>query len=100
MLDAKQRQNLRGQAHALKPVVMIGAQGVTDALFAELEVALDAHELIKLRLPQLEHVARDSMVETLCARSHAEAVGRIGRILILYRARPATANTSKSIKRR
>ncbi len=89
MLDAKQRQKLRGQAHALKPVILIGAQGLSKTLLAELEVALDAHELIKARLPQLEHAARDEMIAALVSASHAEVVGRIGRIVILYRARPA-----------
>lgn len=95
MLDAKQRQNLRGQAHTLKPVVMIGAQGVTDALLAELEIALDAHELIKVRLPQVEHPARDAMITQLLSTSHAEVVGRIGRIVILYRPRPAAKTPKK-----
>ncbi|MBU2806158.1 YhbY family RNA-binding protein, partial [Acidithiobacillus ferridurans] len=48
MLDAKHRQALRGQAHALKPVVIIGAHGITDAVLAELEVAIHAHELVKV----------------------------------------------------
>ncbi|MBU2811897.1 YhbY family RNA-binding protein [Acidithiobacillus thiooxidans] len=95
MLDAKQRQNLRGQAHTLKPVVMIGAQGVTDALLAELEIALDAHELIKVRLPQVEHALRDAMITRLVSASHAEIVGRIGRIAILYRPRPAAKTPNK-----
>lgn len=95
MLDAKQRQNLRGQAHTLKPVVMIGAQGVTDALLAELEIALDAHELIKVRLPQVEHALRDAMITRLVSASHAEIVGRIGRIVILYRLRPAAKTPNK-----
>ena len=91
MLDAKQRQNLRGQAHALKPVVMIGTHGVNDGVLAELEVAIHAHELIKIRLPQVSHDERDDMIQTLSRASHADVVGRIGRILILYRPRPAAA---------
>ena len=91
MLDAKQRQTLRGQAHALKPVVMIGTHGVTDGVLAELEVAINAHELIKIRLPQIPHDERDDMVQTLSGASHADVVGRIGRVLILYRPRPAAA---------
>ena len=91
MLDAKHRQTLRGQAHALKPVVMIGAHGVTDGVLAELAVAIHAHELIKIRLPQVPHDERDDMVETLSVASHADIVGRIGRVLILYRPHPAVA---------
>ena len=91
MLDAKHRQALRGQAHALKPVVIIGAHGITDGVLAELEVAIHAHELVKVRLPQVSHDERDDMIRTLSTTSHADVVGRIGRVLILYRPRPAAA---------
>lgn len=99
MLDAKQRQNLRGQAHLLKPVIIIGAQGVTAALLAELEIAIEAHELIKVRLPQVEHSERDAMIKTLSESSHSEVIGRIGRIVILYRPRPPQPRSSSSKKR-
>ncbi|MBW9249853.1 MAG: ribosome assembly RNA-binding protein YhbY, partial [Acidithiobacillus ferriphilus] len=71
--------------------VMIGAHGVNDGVLAELEVAIHAHELIKIRLPQVSHDERDDMIQTLSHASHADVVGRIGRILILYRPRPAAA---------
>ncbi|MDA8154311.1 MAG: YhbY family RNA-binding protein [Acidithiobacillus sp.] len=91
MLDTKERQILRARAHALKPVVMIGAHGVTDGVVAELEVALNAHELIKVRLPSVPHDQRDAMTQTLAETSHADIIGRVGRMLILYRPRPESA---------
>ena len=91
MLDAKHRQALRGQAHALKPVVIIGAHGITDGVLAELEVAIHAHELVKIRLPQSSYNERDEKIKTLSTASRADIVGHIGRVLILYRPRPAAA---------
>ncbi len=91
MLDTKERQILRARAHALKPVVMIGAHGVTDGVVAELEVALNAHELIKVRLPSVPHDQRDAMTQTLAETGHADIIGRVGRMLILYRPRPESA---------
>jgi RNA-binding protein YhbY len=48
--DSSQKRYLRGLAHSLKPVIMVGNKGVSDALFAEFSIALDNHELIKVKL--------------------------------------------------
>ncbi|MGC9128496.1 MAG: YhbY family RNA-binding protein [Acidithiobacillus sp.] len=88
MLSSKERQALKARAHPLQPVLMVGNAGLGPALMEELDRVLLHHELIKLRLPALEHEARDAMVAEILAGSGAEAVARIGRILILYRPRP------------
>lgn len=87
MLDAKQRHALKGRAHLLKPVVIIGNQGVSPGVLGELNVALHAHELIKVRLPALEAAERAEMIVALTTASGADLVGRIGRIVMLYRPR-------------
>ncbi|XTI71825.1 YhbY family RNA-binding protein [Acidithiobacillus sp. AC3] len=89
MLDSKARQELRAQAHHLKPIIMVGAQGVTPSLLAELDRALFDHELLKVRLPALDKEERDGCIAELVEGSRAEAIGRVGRILMLYRPRPA-----------
>ncbi|WP_308389136.1 ribosome assembly RNA-binding protein YhbY [Acidithiobacillus sp. AMEEHan] len=89
MLDSKARQELRARAHHLKPIILVGASGVTETLLRELDRALFDHELLKVRLPALDKEDRDAMVESLVAGSGAEAVGRVGRILMLYRPRPS-----------
>jgi RNA-binding protein len=58
-LTEKQRRHLKGLAHRLKPVILMGNAGLTDAVVAETHRALADHELIKVRLPGLERTARD-----------------------------------------
>jgi putative YhbY family RNA-binding protein len=61
MLTGSERKALKGKAHKLEPVVQIGAKGLTDEVFAEIERALIAHELIKVRAAGLERDARSSL---------------------------------------
>ena len=63
----------------------IGAQGVTEAVIAEIERALKAHELIKVRVAAMGRRERDAAMDRICARSGAQAVQHIGKILVLYR---------------
>lgn len=88
MLDKQQLRFLRTRAHALKPVVRVGARGITPALLAELEQALDAHQLLKLKIDAIERAERDGVVAELVRRSGAELVQRIGKVAVLYRANP------------
>lgn len=84
-LSGKQRRWLRGQAHSLKPVVQLGAKGLTGAVVAEVDTALEAHELIKVRLVG-DRDEREAQAADLADRVEAEAVGITGKIAILYRA--------------
>ena len=84
-LNNQQLRYLRGLAHDLKPVILVGAKGVTDALVAELELALDHHELVKIRIAAEDREARDGAAEALAKRVSAEKVQRIGHTLTLYR---------------
>jgi RNA-binding protein len=88
-LSEKQRRELRGRGHALKPIVFIGQAGLSDAVIAETARALNDHELIKVRVTGMEREARDRALETLASRTESEVVARIGHIAVLYRARPA-----------
>ncbi|MCL5052156.1 MAG: YhbY family RNA-binding protein [Gammaproteobacteria bacterium] len=89
MLDSKARQDLRARAHHLKPIITVGNQGVTAAVLSELDRALFDHELLKVRLPALDKDERDECIQQLATGAEAEIIGRVGRILMLYRARPA-----------
>ena len=86
-LAENQLRFLRGRAHPLKPVVMIGQHGLTDAVVAETERALADHELIKVRVRGAGRGARDAMLAELAARTRAEPVTRIGHVAVLYRRR-------------
>jgi len=85
-LTPTQRRYLRSLAHDLKPVVMVGAKGVTDSLIAELEITLDHHELIKIKIAAEDREARDAAVLELLARVDAALVQRIGNVAVAFRA--------------
>jgi RNA-binding protein len=84
-LTPEQRKYLKAQAHVLKPVVMIGTQGLTEAVVKESERALAAHELIKIRVLGDDRAVREQHLETLCATLDAAPVQHIGKLLLLYR---------------
>lgn len=84
-LTAAQARFLRGQAHDLRALLQTGAKGVTDALVAELDLALEQHELVKVKVAGQEREARDAMVADLAARTGAALVQRIGHTAVLYR---------------
>lgn len=79
---------LRARAHALKPVVMVGAAGVSDAVLLELDGALSHHELVKVRFLAADHEALRDGSQRICERLGAVSVQRIGRICVYYRPRP------------
>ena len=87
MLSAAERKSLKARAHPLEPLVLIGNKGITDEVVKEVEAALKAHELIKVRAPGLEREARDDAMQTLCERTGAESVQTIGKVLVIYRKR-------------
>ena len=87
MLSAAERKSLKARAHKLEPVVLIGAKGITDEVVKEVDLALKAHELIKVRAASLEREAREEAMHTLCERTGAESVQTIGKVLVIYRKR-------------
>lgn len=88
MLSTKEKQDLKAQAHSLKPVVMIGAKGLTDAVIIEVTHALEAHELIKVKIALGDKAHRNETAEVLSDVTEAELVTVIGQIAILYKKRP------------
>lgn len=85
-LTDRQKRHLRGLGHALKPLVMLGQHGLTDAVVRELDQALEAHELVKLRARAGDRAARDEALDTLATRTGAALVQRIGNVGLYYRA--------------
>lgn len=95
MLTTEGRRALRAQAHHLKPIVLIGQQGVSDAVVAEIDVALNAHELIKIRFRGAEREAREADVARICATLLADFVSGIGGTAVLFRPRTEQAKPKK-----
>ena len=87
MLSAAERKQLKARAHRLEPVVLIGTKGLTDEVVKEVDLALKAHELIKVRAPDLEREAREDALKALCERTGAESVQAIGKVFVIYRKR-------------
>lgn len=72
----------------MKPVIHVGQAGMSDAVVAETDRALNDHELIKIRVMGMERDARDEAIAFLAARTASEMVGRIGHTAVLYRPDP------------
>jgi RNA-binding protein len=84
-LSNPQKRYLRGLAHDLKPIILVGAKGVSPALVAELDGALERHELLKVKFAAEDRETRDAWIADLVAQSRSELVARIGNIVVLFR---------------
>jgi RNA-binding protein len=90
-LTARERTKLKAQAHALEPVVQLGNAGLSDAVVAEVDRALTAHELIKVRIGGDDREARVALGDALGERTDAAIVQRVGKIVVLWRPEPEDA---------
>jgi RNA-binding protein len=79
---------LKAKAHALKPVVITGQHGITPAVLNEINLALDHHELIKVRLNAADRDERTEMVEEIVRATGAELIQAIGHVITIYRKNP------------
>lgn len=84
-ITSQERSALRSAAHPLRPVVMIGDKGLTDAVLKEIDGNLKAHGLIKVRVAGHERDDREQMLEAICDQLSCAAVHHLGKILILHR---------------
>ena len=91
-LSKKQLKFLRGLCHDLKPVVMLGQKGLTEAVLSELDIALDHHELVKIKLSIDDRDARKQVIADICQQCEAVEVQSIGKTLSIYR-----QNTEKPV---
>ena len=84
-LSSIKKKYLRKKAYSLKPIVMIGQHGLTDAVLAEINVALNAHELIKIRIRGADRNKRFEQCLQIQQQLGAEVIHQIGFITVLYR---------------
>lgn len=87
-LDSAARRALRARAHHLHPVVAVGQQGLTPAVLKEIDVALRAHELIKVRVFGDDRAAREALLDAICTTLEAAPVQHLGKLLVVFRPRP------------
>lgn len=84
-LNSRQKQHLKSLAHPLKPVVLLGANGLTEGVLAEIDGALEHHELIKVKIPAEEKELRTAIQDAIVRETMALKVQVIGKTLVLYR---------------
>jgi RNA-binding protein len=84
-LTPNQKRQLKSLAHHLKPVVMVGQHGLTENVLNEIEIALDAHELIKVRISGGEREERLEMINAIVEQRGAELVQSIGHVAVFFR---------------
>ena len=84
-LSPIEHKKLKARAHALDPIIHLGGNGLTEAVIAEIDRALTAHELIKVRAVTLERDAREAALAEICTKLDAQPVQHIGKVLVLYR---------------
>lgn len=84
-LSNKQKQFLKGLAHPLKPVVQLGANGLTEGVVAEIDNALTHHELIKVKVPTDDREEKTLIMDAIVRETEAEKLQVIGHTLVIYR---------------
>lgn len=84
-ITSQERSALRAAAHPLRPVVLIGDRGLSEPVLKEIDLNLNAHQLIKVRISGEEREARNAMMETICESLSCALVHHLGKTLILYR---------------
>jgi RNA-binding protein len=90
-LSPAARKLLKSRAHALRPVVTIGNDGLSVSVLREIDVSLKAHDLIKIRVTGDDRDLRQAMLGEICSRTGASAVQHIGKVLVVYRENPDPA---------
>lgn len=96
-LNPKQISYLRGLAHHLNPVVMVGNNGLSEAVLKEVDVNLKAHELIKIKVQSDEKAVRAQMLDNVCATLGCTPVHHIGKNLVVYRASDTVKESAKIV---
>ncbi len=87
-LSINQKKYLRGLAHHLNPVIIIGQNGLSEGLMNELANTLAHHELIKIKIAAGDRDERRDMIESVCDATGAELVQAIGKVFVIYRPNP------------
>ena len=85
ILSNKQKQYLKGLAHSLKPVVMLGGNGLTDNVVAEIDSALAHHELIKIKVPTPDREEKQALISAIVEKTQSYKLQVIGHVLVIYR---------------
>ena len=84
-LNNEQKKQYKSIGHHLNPVLIVAENGLTEGVLAELDRALNDHELIKVKFAITERDDRRALIDELCQQSHSELVQIIGKMALVYR---------------
>ena len=98
VLDRNARLLLQAKAHHLDPVVLLGGNGLTEAVIKEVDRALTAHGLIKVKVPSDDREERTAIFEELADKLGAAKITQIGKLLVLFRPIPEKEETEETFK--
>ena len=87
LLSARERSHLKARAHSLEPSVLVGHGGLTEGVAAEIDRALKARELIKVKI-LADREARDDIAESISSRTDSAIVQQVGKVVVLWRPKP------------
>ena len=90
MLNSKQITFLRSESHAMNPVVQIGLKGLTESVLKEIDINLNAHELIKIKVQNNDKIERQDTMAAICEKLGAEPINHIGKLIVIFRANTKT----------
>lgn len=85
MMHIEQLKQLKKNAHHLKPVILIGQKGLSEAVILEIDHALKAHELIKIKISGWEKLDREQMLSSICSELKAEFIQSVGHMITIFR---------------
>lgn len=85
MLSNQALKDLKGKAHKLNPVVYIGSKGLSENVLNEIDIAIKAHELVKIKIAGVEKEERMALIEEIVKTTHSELVQTIGAIAVIYK---------------
>lgn len=85
MLNNKQIATLKGLANRLKPIIMIGKDGLSDNLFTSVDNAFNTHELIKAKVLKSCDISLNELIIEICSNCHCEHVQTIGKVIVFYK---------------
>lgn len=100
MISPLQKCALKRRAHSLKPVVILGQHGLTEAVLRAIDEALEVHELIKIKLAGVEREQLTQVEQEICVPLRADIICHIGHMLVIYRKKPPAVVAKKVDKKR
>jgi len=86
-VNSARKKQLKAQAHSLKPVIIVGQSGLTESVLNEIEITLDTHELIKIKI-RAEKLQRNKIRDQIVTDTQSELIQTIGQIIVVYRKNP------------